>query len=46
MNTFKLDKLEICMFSFNLGNYNDSQYINYDNVKNDFNKLFKTNILI
>jgi len=43
MSILKLDDLEICMFSFNLGNYNDSDYKKYDKITKDFAKLFKTN---
>lgn len=35
-----LEDLEICLFSFNLGDYAKSKYIDFPNVKDDFAKLF------
>lgn len=38
-----LEDLEICLFSFNLGDYANSNFTNYNLIKSDFEKLFKPN---
>ena len=41
VDLIKLGDLEICLLSFNLGNYFKSLLTKYNNIKTDFVRLFK-----
>ena len=40
LEPLSIEALEFCVFSFNLGGYNDSSFTDYNTIQKDFKKIF------